>query len=50
VDGTDWFWPADETIPLHRSVPDDRVRLLAPFASGAIIVGWGNLTFIEGTL
>ena len=29
VDGVDWYWPADETLP--RRGPDDAVRLLAPF-------------------
>ncbi len=29
VDGTDWYWPADERLP--RGEPDDNVRLLAPF-------------------
>jgi uncharacterized protein len=31
VDGTDWFWPAEETLSLRSTVRDDRVRLLAPF-------------------
>jgi uncharacterized protein YcaQ len=30
LDGTDWYWPADEALP-SRSVDDERVRLLAPF-------------------
>jgi uncharacterized protein len=29
IDGVDWYWPADER--LRRGVPDDAVRLLAPF-------------------
>ncbi len=29
VDGTEWYWPADEPLPPND--PDDRVRLLAPF-------------------
>ena len=29
VDGTDWYWPADERLP--RGTPDDTLRLLAPF-------------------
>ncbi|MEO5732226.1 MAG: crosslink repair DNA glycosylase YcaQ family protein [Rubrivivax sp.] len=31
VDGTPWFWPAAEQPMSKRYVPDDRVRLLAPF-------------------
>ena len=30
VDGVDWYWPADETMPRRRCA-DDAVRLLAPF-------------------
>jgi uncharacterized protein len=29
-DNSDWFWPADETLP-KRPAPDDEARLLAPF-------------------
>jgi uncharacterized protein YcaQ len=29
VDGVDWYWPADETIPVQGTADD--VRLLAPF-------------------
>jgi uncharacterized protein YcaQ len=29
VDGTDWYWPAGETI--SKTEPDQEVRLLAPF-------------------
>ena len=29
VDGTEWYWPADERLP--RGAPDDTLRLLAPF-------------------
>jgi uncharacterized protein YcaQ len=34
VDGTDWFWPAEESLPRRSGVNginDERVRLLAPF-------------------
>lgn len=31
VDGTTWFWPADENPASRRHQPDERVRLLAPF-------------------
>lgn len=31
VDGTVWFWPADENPASRRHQPDDCVRLLAPF-------------------
>ncbi len=31
VDGTVWFWPADENPASRRLRPDDTVRLLAPF-------------------
>ena len=31
VDGVDWYWPADETLPRRRVTDDDTVRLLAPF-------------------
>jgi hypothetical protein len=31
LDGTTWFWPADEKPRSRRYAPDDRVRLLAPF-------------------
>lgn len=31
VDGTDWFWPADETLPRSRNSEADGVRLLTPF-------------------
>ncbi|MEN9538099.1 MAG: hypothetical protein RLZZ126_334 [Pseudomonadota bacterium] len=30
ADGTDWFWPATESLP-KRADPDDQARLLAPF-------------------
>jgi uncharacterized protein YcaQ len=29
VDGVDWYWPADETLP--RDAGEERVRLLTPF-------------------
>jgi uncharacterized protein YcaQ len=31
VDGTDWYWPADEHPAARRWRTDDAVRLLAPF-------------------
>jgi uncharacterized protein YcaQ len=31
VDGTDWYWPADEDPTSAPALPDDRVWLLAPF-------------------
>lgn len=31
IDGTVWFWPADENPRSRRHAVDDRVRLLAPF-------------------
>ena len=31
VDGIDWYWPADETLPRRAVGSDDTVRLLAPF-------------------
>ena len=31
IDGTTWYWPADENPASRRHVPDDAVRLLAPF-------------------
>ncbi len=31
VDGTTWFWPADENPVSRRHQPDEGVRLLAPF-------------------
>lgn len=31
VDGTTWFWPADENPASRRHQPDQEVRLLAPF-------------------
>ncbi|RZL92345.1 MAG: winged helix-turn-helix domain-containing protein [Variovorax sp.] len=31
VDGTTWYWPADENPRSRRHAPDDAVRLLAPF-------------------
>jgi uncharacterized protein YcaQ len=31
LDGTDWFWPADEALPEGSREMDERVRLLAPF-------------------
>jgi hypothetical protein len=31
IDGTTWFWPADENPRSRRYAPDDSVRLLAPF-------------------
>ena len=31
VDGTDWYWPADEKPASNRHAPSDAVRLLAPF-------------------
>jgi uncharacterized protein YcaQ len=29
--GTDWFWPAEESLPGRSDAIDERVRLLAPF-------------------
>ena len=31
IDGTQWFWPADEKPRSRRHAPDTEVRLLAPF-------------------
>lgn len=31
IDGTTWYWPADENPRSRRHAVDDRVRLLAPF-------------------
>lgn len=31
VDGTDWFWPTEESLPGRSSAADERARLLAPF-------------------
>ncbi|MDP9900001.1 DNA glycosylase AlkZ-like family protein [Variovorax ginsengisoli] len=31
IDGTTWYWPADENPRSRRHVADDSVRLLAPF-------------------
>ncbi|MBX3622625.1 MAG: YcaQ family DNA glycosylase [Rhizobacter sp.] len=31
LDGTTWYWPADENPASSRHTPDDAVRLLAPF-------------------
>jgi uncharacterized protein YcaQ len=31
LDGTTWYWPADENPASARHAPDDAVRLLAPF-------------------
>ena len=31
LDGTAWFWPADENPVSRRHQPDQGVRLLAPF-------------------
>jgi len=31
VDGIDWYWPSGENPASRRHVPDDTVRLLAPF-------------------
>jgi uncharacterized protein len=31
IDGTAWYWPADENPRSARYAPDGRVRLLAPF-------------------
>ncbi len=31
VEGTTWFWPADENPASRRHAPDEAVRLLAPF-------------------
>ena len=31
IDGTTWFWPADENPASRRHQPDEGVRLLAPF-------------------
>ncbi|WP_219219288.1 DNA glycosylase AlkZ-like family protein [Variovorax boronicumulans] len=31
IDGTTWYWPADETPASKRHAPDDALRLLAPF-------------------
>ncbi|MDM0080896.1 crosslink repair DNA glycosylase YcaQ family protein [Variovorax sp. J31P179] len=31
IDGTTWYWPADENPRSQRHTPDDELRLLAPF-------------------
>ena len=31
IDGTTWYWPADENPASRRHQPDDAVRMLAPF-------------------
>ena len=31
LEGTTWYWPADENPRSRRYVPDEQVRLLAPF-------------------
>jgi uncharacterized protein len=31
LDGTTWYWPADENPASSRHAPDEQVRLLAPF-------------------
>ncbi|MDM0023150.1 DNA glycosylase AlkZ-like family protein [Variovorax saccharolyticus] len=31
VDGTTWYWPADENPRSRRHAPDEQLRLLAPF-------------------
>lgn len=31
IDGTTWYWPADENPASRKHAPDDQVRLLAPF-------------------
>ncbi|MEP6720366.1 MAG: crosslink repair DNA glycosylase YcaQ family protein [Variovorax sp.] len=31
IDGTTWYWPADENPRSRRHAPDESVRLLAPF-------------------
>ena len=31
IDGTTWYWPADEKPASRRHAPDDALRLLAPF-------------------
>ncbi|OUM02698.1 DNA glycosylase AlkZ-like family protein [Variovorax sp. JS1663] len=31
IEGTTWFWPADENPASRRHAPDEAVRLLAPF-------------------
>lgn len=31
IDGTTWYWPAQENPSAKRHAPDDNVRLLAPF-------------------
>jgi uncharacterized protein YcaQ len=31
LEGTDWFWPAEESLPGRGDTLDERVRLLAPF-------------------
>lgn len=31
IDGTVWYWPADENPASRRHAPDDAIRLLAPF-------------------
>jgi uncharacterized protein len=31
VDGVTWFWPEGDAPPVRRVIPDDTVRLLAPF-------------------
>ena len=31
LEGTDWFWPAEEALPSRSDADDERVHLLAPF-------------------
>jgi len=31
IDGTTWYWPADERPSSRRHAPDEQLRLLAPF-------------------
>ncbi|MBC7954450.1 MAG: GNAT family N-acetyltransferase, partial [Cytophagales bacterium] len=31
LDGTTWYWPADENPASRRHTPDEQLRLLAPF-------------------
>ena len=88
IDGVDWYWPAEESPASAGPLPDDELRLLAPFdpvvwdrrrfeafwgwayrfeaytppARRRLgyyalpllwrdqVIGWGNLTVVEGTL
>lgn len=88
LDGTTWYWPADENPASRKYTPDNQVRLLAPFDPvvwdrkrfellwgwtykfeaytpppqrklgyyalpllwGGQVIGWGNLSVVEGNL